>query len=228
MDSIFQSDVYVSGDYAYVADHDGGLVVLEHKHRRYDLVDNAVYSNVVATSDANIISARLTTLQTEYIAWNVSSDGGVHWDFIPPDGNTYEITHPGTLLMWRSTHFYDAGQINPTCTWLHIEYFMEETGVDDGLVPAVLALRQNMPNPFRGGTTVRYEIPYDGLSATVEVFDVSGRRVRTLASGPQAAGVNAVPWDGRNDRGVEVASGVYYCRMTARDFDDTIKLILLR
>jgi flagellar hook assembly protein FlgD len=109
-----------------------------------------------------------------------------------------------------------------------LEYFKDETGVHDGEVPAVLALRQNTPNPFRGGTAVRYDIPRDGTSARIEVFDVSGRSVRVLTDGPQEAGARLARWDGKDARGSVVASGVYYCRMTSEDFEESIKLLLLR
>ncbi|MCK4680206.1 hypothetical protein KAT82_03720, partial [bacterium] len=212
---------------AYVADHDGGFVVIEHKHRRFDLENNTAVSQIIDNSDANIISARLTTVQTDYIAWNVSADGGTHWELIIADGSMYEFAHPGTLLLWRSVHYYSSGQVNPACTWMSIEYFKSETGIDDGL-PTSLALRQNAPNPFSGGTAIRYDIPRDGLTAKIEIFAVSGRRVRVLADGPQAAGAMSVTWDGRDERGLAVASGVYYCRMTAADYERSIKLLLVR
>jgi hypothetical protein len=218
----------VTDDYVYVGDHDGGLAVFEHSHRRYDLDRNAVISQAIDDSDVNIISVRLTTTQTSNIVWNVSADGGSNWDLIVPNGSIHEFTNPGTLLVWRSRHYYNTAQINPMCSEMFLEYFKDETGVHDGEVPAVLALRQNTPNPFRGGTAVRYDIPRDGVCATLEVFDVSGRRVRVLVDGPQPAGSRLATWDGRNEQGSAVASGVYYCRMRSEDFEESIKLLLLR
>ncbi len=49
-----------------------------------------------------------------------------------------------------------------------------------------------------------------------------------LADGPQSAGSKSIAWDGRDERGLAVASGVYYCRMVADNFDESIKLLLLR
>jgi hypothetical protein len=218
----------VSDDFAYVGDHDGGLAVFEHSHRRYDLNHNVVFSQVIEDSDVDIVSARLTTTQTNNIVWNVSANGGSNWDLFVSDGSIHALTHPGTLLVWRSTHYYDTGQANPQCFDMLLEYFKDETGVDDCETPTVLALRQNAPNPFNGGTTVSYDIPRDGARATLEVFDVSGRRVRLLVDGPQSAGSKVVTWDGTNDEGSAVASGVYYCRMRSEDFEGSIKLLLLR
>jgi flagellar hook assembly protein FlgD len=114
------------------------------------------------------------------------------------------------------------------CTWLKIEYLVDETGIDGSQIPTRLALRQNTPNPFSGGTVVAYDVPTDGTWAKIDIFDVSGRLVRTLVDGPQKAGRLKATWDGRDGRGFEVASGAYYCRMTAPDFEQSTKLLLLR
>jgi flagellar hook assembly protein FlgD len=58
------------------------------------------------------------------------------------------------------------------------------------------------------------------------VYDVRGARVRTLVNGRQPAGVKQVVWDAKNDRGIGVASGVYFCRMTAPGFAKTRKIVL--
>jgi flagellar hook assembly protein FlgD len=63
---------------------------------------------------------------------------------------------------------------------------------------------------------------------TLVVFDVGGRRVRKLVEGPQPAGRKAATWDGRDEKGLDVASGVYYARLTAPGYESTVKMILLR
>lgn len=72
-----------------------------------------------------------------------------------------------------------------------------------------LQLRQNHPNPLSGSTTIVYDVP---ASADVEVsiFDVAGKRVRTLVREPQAAGRQQAGWDRRDDRGTLVAAGTYF------------------
>jgi hypothetical protein len=210
-----------------VADHDGGFAVFELKHRRFDLDNKTTVSLPVATTELDIVSCRLTSIQTPFVAWNVSADGGEHWEFVAPDSSFHGFTNRGRELMWRATHFYDNGQVNPTCTWMKLEYFLDETGVDP-VVPTRLALRQNTPNPFSSGTAMAYDIPTDGTHAKIEIFDVSGRLVRTLVDGPQSAGSMFAMWDGRDERGAAVASGTYYCRMAAEGFEKSIKLLLLR
>ncbi|MBN1825983.1 MAG: alpha amylase C-terminal domain-containing protein [Candidatus Eisenbacteria bacterium] len=84
------------------------------------------------------------------------------------------------------------------------------------------------PNPFNPSTEIVFNLPAAG-NARVRVFDISGRAVRTLADRDFDAGEHALPWNGRDDRGNAVASGVYLVRMDAGDrMSDTAKIVLLR
>ncbi len=85
--------------------------------------------------------------------------------------------------------------------------------------PAVDFLAPPTPNPSRADATVRFGLARAG-NARVELFDLSGRRVRTLVSGPLAAGPHATRWDGRDARGQAVGAGVYFVRLStpARTF----------
>jgi len=65
------------------------------------------------------------------------------------------------------------------------------------------------PNPFSGGTSVRFTLPQRG-AARVRVVDAQGRLVRTLAEGERASGSHTASWDGRDERGRAVAAGVYF------------------
>jgi hypothetical protein len=93
---------------------------------------------------------------------------------------------------------------------------------------AELALHQNYPNPFNPGTVLSFILP-ERASVTLDIYDVSGRLVRRLVNGEEmAAGPREVFWDGANDAGRSVSSGVYYCRLTAGKVTVTRKLVLTR
>jgi Right handed beta helix region/FlgD Ig-like domain len=77
---------------------------------------------------------------------------------------------------------------------------------------AALALSLG-PNPFRDGTELRFVLPRDDASVRVTVYDVRGRRVRVLRTGPAPAGADAVRWAGTDGRGHPVAPGVYFLRL---------------
>jgi hypothetical protein len=85
--------------------------------------------------------------------------------------------------------------------------------LEDDLAPAVSALHQNAPNPFRAGTLFRFDLASPG-PATIRVYSASGRLVRTLLTAPLPAGKFLAGWDGRDDRGGESPSGVYFVRLT--------------
>ena len=93
--------------------------------------------------------------------------------------------------------------------------------------PAVFSLHPNFPNPFNTSTTIRYELP---RSAPVEltIYDLLGRKMRTLVDRMQDAGTHAVVWDGKDGRNRFVGSGAYLYRLKAGGLVKTRKLLLLR
>jgi parallel beta-helix repeat protein len=94
-------------------------------------------------------------------------------------------------------------------------------------MPTVFRLVQNVPNPFNPVTTVKYEVPFES-DVTIQVYDVAGREVRTLVDGSVPAGRHQVVWDGRNDAGESVGSGVYFCTMNAPNYHGSQKMMLLK
>ena len=86
------------------------------------------------------------------------------------------------------------------------------TGVETEPVAPVARLLRNYPNPFNPATKITFRLERDA-QATLRVFDVQGRMVRTLVDSYLAAGPRTVEWDGRDDRGRPLASGTYYMRL---------------
>lgn len=94
-------------------------------------------------------------------------------------------------------------------------------------VPQAFALSQNFPNPFNSSTVIRFALPSLG-EVELAVFNLAGQQVATLAEGRREAGAYAVNWDGRDERGKELASGLYLYRLQAGGWGETRKLLLLR
>ena len=88
-------------------------------------------------------------------------------------------------------------------------------------------LNQNQPNPFTRSSVIRFALPSGG-PVTLAIFDVSGRRVRTLIDGPLGAGWHQRVWDGRMDDGGFARSGVYFSRLEAPQGVRSRKMIMLR
>jgi len=93
--------------------------------------------------------------------------------------------------------------------------------------PRQFALLPNYPNPFNPATTIRYRIA-SREHVELVVYDVTGAVVRTLVDETKPGGSYALDWDGRNDRGVAVSSGVYFYRINAGTFSDVRKMTLLK
>ena len=98
--------------------------------------------------------------------------------------------------------------------------------VDDE-IPAVTALAGIYPNPFNPVTRVSFSLKQKG-HVSMRVYDVSGRLVRVLVDDIREAGSYEVIWDGMNDCGRSTASGIYFCRMEADDYQRTVKMVQLR
>lgn len=94
-------------------------------------------------------------------------------------------------------------------------------------LPQKFDLSQNVPNPFNPNTAITFAVPRPS-QVRIDVFNVMGQRVRTLADEYSKAGYKRVEWDGTDANGNSVASGVYLYRMTAGDFSETKKMLLLK
>ena len=97
-------------------------------------------------------------------------------------------------------------------------------------IPTETALLPNYPNPFNPETSIPYQLK-EAADIRLTVYDVHGQVVRTLAAGFQSAGVyrnrdRAAYWDGRNERGEPVATGVYFCTLSAGDFSTTRRMLV--
>lgn len=95
------------------------------------------------------------------------------------------------------------------------------------MVPDRLVLEQNSPNPFNPSTTIRFVLNRTG-TARLTIYDLEGRHIVTLLENVLAAGEHQLLWDGRNDRGGDIQSGVYLCRLNARGETRTIKMLYLK
>ena len=184
------------------------------------------------------------------------ADGGVgspntvlSWSASDPDGDPlrfslYFGTPIPTLLDWGNFQSYDPpGELTVGQTYYW--YVIVGDGKEDVSSPMwslyianptpvtmrepVLNLGQNHPNPFNPQTTIPYEVPGDGLShVRLFVSDAAGRLVRSLVNQSMSAGAHVTTWDGKDDGGSAVASGVYFCVLDVNGERRTRKMSLLK
>jgi hypothetical protein len=110
---------------------------------------------------------------------------------------------------------------------LRVDVDVTVTDAGDAGTPLVYALVQNYPNPFNPVTNISYSIAGRG-HVLVTVYDVTGRRVRTLVNEIQDPARYQINWDGRDDMGTELASGVYFIRFSSGEHRFAKKAVLLR
>lgn len=94
-------------------------------------------------------------------------------------------------------------------------------------LPKSFSLYQNYPNPFNASTSISYALPVEAEVA-IHIYNILGQKVRTLDEGKQTAGYKTTIWDGKNDGGETVGSGVYLYRIHAGEFSETKKMTLLK
>jgi hypothetical protein len=108
-------------------------------------------------------------------------------------------------------------------SWLaSINNAIEETNV-----PKEYALSQNYPNPFNSETAIEYSLAKEG-KVKIDVYNILGQKVKTLVDEKQAAGHKRITWDGKNNMGQPVGSGMYFYRIEAEGFVQNKKMLLLK
>ena len=141
-----------------------------------------------------------------------------------PDGKTLALVSSGTILLWDTQSLYDeiGLSVSTNTNLIHVPL---------GKVKATALLR-NYPNPFNPETWIPYQLAEDAF-VTLTIYDQSGCVVRTLKVEHQRAGVyrkqaKAIYWDGRNNLGEQVASGIYFYTLTAGNYSATRKMVILK
>ena len=147
------------------------------------------------------------------------------------EGNSLVVTDDGAFVI--------TGVISYAGNWNDLFLLKTNsqgilTGIDNKINHSKLNAESNntyslrcYPNPFNPTTSIEFSIPND-TKVTISVFNLLGRKVRTLSEGNRNAGVYRISWDGRDDSGAQLPAGVYLCRMKAGEFVKTIKMVLVR
>jgi hypothetical protein len=147
--------------------------------------------------------------------------------------NMAPVTVDAVLNYWGSdcvgdSLFFGAVNYVPWTDALHAEVYDDCGSGMDGEGAGRLFLGHNFPNPFNPSTVIAYSIPSPGGPVSLCVYDVSGRKVRTLAEGRSGPGNFSVSWRGRDDAGRAVGSGVYFYKLQLGEEVIERKMVLLK
>jgi len=98
---------------------------------------------------------------------------------------------------------------------------------ESGLIPKEFALFPNYPNPFNIETVIKYALPTES-DVKLTIYNILGQKVKTLVEEHESPGYKTVFWDGKNDEGKVVASGIYFYRIEAGEFTQSKKMVILK
>ncbi|MGB5105601.1 MAG: C25 family cysteine peptidase [Candidatus Zixiibacteriota bacterium] len=132
----------------------------------------------------------------------------------------YNITDDFSVTAYKSGHTTATAPLVPEIT-LDAD---DETG---NSLPQEFALYQNFPNPFNPATTIQFDVPA-ASEVVIEIYNVVGQLIKTSYNGFVGAGSHEVAWNGANEAGQPVSSGVYFARMISDNYVQTIKMSLLK
>jgi len=193
--------------------------------------------------------ADMITLVSEIDFLNTVLQGADHGTF-----PTAWFQHNGRLIVWNRRNgqgtddagFSDAPELQPYTPRLDMvypaDYWASRLYYTDPIVqpppsgpqsngengfPITYSLSQNFPNPLTKTCVINYQLPKDNL-VNLKIYNILGQDVRTLVNEQKQPGYYSVTWDGRDDAGKQVASGVYFLNLETRDFVQTKKMTVIR
>ncbi|RKY77553.1 hypothetical protein DRQ00_06725 [candidate division KSB1 bacterium] len=140
-------------------------------------------------------------------------------------------------VCWRSVGGWVDRERNTVATvvqrlgYFCLGYDVNKRSTANPQMPVSFTLKQNFPNPLylkrNKVTTIQYTLPWE-TSVAIVVYDLLGRKVCTLVNASQLPGWYTITWDGRNDAGVTVASGIYFYRLQTPQFCTTRKIVVIQ
>ena len=109
------------------------------------------------------------------------------------------------------------------------EFLFQNTSlsIENGILPKEFALHQNYPNPFNPTTQIHYDLP-ESEFVSIIIYDVIGRKIKSLINTNQEAGYRSIAWNATNDLGQPVSNGMYIYTIQAGEFRQTNKMVLLK
>jgi hypothetical protein len=216
-DQFHQSDAFVMPFWWWKLWQDDNFKVKVYKRwwqLRYDVLNVDILLNTIDSLVDTLQEAQVRNFQK----WPVLST------YVWPNayvGGSYE-NEIRYLKEW----------IEDRIEWIDDNLYIIMTGINnrnntESSVPARFSLEQNYPNPFNSQTVLSYRLA-ESAEIVLEIFNPLGQKVKTLLKGQASAGIHTLVWDGKNDRGSALPSGVYTCQLKAGSQVFYEKMLLLR
>jgi subtilisin-like proprotein convertase family protein len=192
-----------------------------------------VFVDITHTYQGDLIVTLTSPLGTDVVLHNRTggSDDDIYGWYpteLDPDEDLGVYTGEELTGDWTLTVADEAGGDQGTFNAWCLHFIYDDDSVAAVSTPKmVVALYDNYPNPFNPITNIKFDLPKAGR-VRLDIFDVSGRLVRTLVDENRVAASHSVTWDGTDNRGGKVASGAYYYRLQAGGRVITHKMMLVK
>ncbi len=182
------------------------------------------------------LTVRLYYLWTKDIAVESNTDSCGNYGIAVPRGNYWlgvaGVYYDSALYQFDEVYFDTVSNTNIIGKNIFFPYGPQGMPTDvtedeSRVLPDMYRLSQNYPNPFNPSTKIEFDLAKSGV-VKLTVYNLLGKRVRTLFSGHLSSGRKSVIWDGRDEKGRPLASGIYFYRIKTGDFTDTKKMVLLK
>ena len=155
-----------------------------------------------------------------------TKDGSIYWTGTDKDGNFYKLDASDPDLMERLKALGD-----PNIDWDHVAAAQDKSSAAEKPEPNALPdgydLKQNYPNPFNPTTTIGYSLP-ESRHVRLDIINIQGQVIKTLVDGDVGAGEHSIVWNGDDESGARVASGIYLYRLKAGEYSVSKKMTLLK
>ena len=194
-------------DVIYLTVDDGSNFVTQEETVTMTWDLNELPEHITMTLTDNTTNSIIDLTQQSELTFTTIAKGS-----FPSSGNEAVSIYPEL----GSSHF--------TVDISYSELAMDNTA---GTLPIGYALHQNYPNPFNPTTTLRYDIP-ENSHVTITIYDMLGRKVRTILNLQQDPGYKSLIWNATNDYGKPVSAGIYLYQIQAGEYISTKKMVLLK
>ena len=144
------------------------------------------------------------------------------------DSNPIENTRSDDTIIYRLKQIdIDGKSTYYINNIIKLDVHLLKSAFDALSIPIEFALMQNYPNPFNPSTTIKYDLPAE-QNVRLEIYNILGERVKTLVNDTKKAGRYSITWNGKNDYGSRVASGVYIYTIRTKEFNRNMKMLMLK
>jgi hypothetical protein len=182
-----------------------GFIIKRSQEKEGAYSEIASYKNCDALKGAQNSSQRIDYAYTDYYVFNNNQ----YWYKL------FDVDHNG--IQTEQAVISATPEISDR----------EKSLSSDANVPVKYRLMQNVPNPFNPATVIQFDIPEDTF-ISLTVYDILGRKIKSLITERLPAGSYFIHWDGTNEEGYKVPSGVYFCILSSNQYFSSKKMILAR